>query len=75
MSREPENWPWYLPPRRSYSHGTECVGSVSPSAGRMPIMGPPAPKAETPERFKVEKLRKILEVQQVGRTDLRIRYI
>ena len=41
----------------------------------MPKMGPPAPKGETPERSKVEKLRKISEVQQVGRTDLRIRYI
>ena len=60
-SREPKKWPLYLPPRRSYSHGTGCVRSVSPSAGDMPKMGAPAPKAETPERFKVEKSRKILK--------------
>ena len=41
----------------------------------MPKIGPPALKGETPKRSKVEKLRKISEVQQVGRTDLRIRYI
>ena len=54
-SREPKKWPLYLPPRRSYSHGIGCVRSVSASAGRMPKMGAPAPKAETPERFKLEK--------------------